>query len=106
ARRVRGRPLSFGTSGNLRSSDLVMYDRQTESWWQQFGGEALVGPYAGTRLRALPARIVSWHDFEHAHPRGLVLTRNTGFSRPYGQNPYTGYDDVSQPPFFPAAHPN
>src|SRR5262249_15674884 len=103
-RRVRGRTLSFGTTGNLRNSDLVMYDRQTESWWQQFGGEALVGDYAGTTLRQLPARIVAWRDFEHRHPHGLVLTRKTGFSRPYGENPYTGYDDVSSPPFFPAAH--
>jgi hypothetical protein len=103
-RTVRGRTLSFGTTGNLRNSDLVMYDRQTESWWQQFGGQALVGHYAGTRLRQLPARIVAWRDFARDHPHGLVLTRNTGFSRPYGQNPYSGYDDASRPPFFPVAH--
>jgi len=103
-RRVSGRTLSFGTTGNLRNSDLVMYDRQTESWWQQFGGEALVGRYTGARLRPLPARIVAWRDFERRHPHGLVLTRDTGFSRPYGQNPYTGYDDVSSPPFFRTAH--
>jgi hypothetical protein len=105
-RRAGGRILAFGTTGNLRNSDLVMYDRQTESWWQQFGGEALVGRYAGTRLRALPARIVAWREFERLHPHSLVLTRATGFSRPYGQNPYAGYDDVSTPPFFPAAHSN
>jgi hypothetical protein len=103
-RRVDERTLSFGTTGNLRNSDLVMYDRQTESWWQQFSGEALVGRYTGTRLRQLPARIVAWRDFERQHPHGLVLTRKTGFSRPYGENPYSGYDDVSSPPFFPAAH--
>jgi hypothetical protein len=103
-RRVGGRTLSFGTTGNLRNSDLVMYDRQTESWWQQFGGKALVGRYAGTRLQQLPARIVAWREFARRHPDGLVLTRNTGFSRPYGQNPYSGYDDASSPPFFPAAH--
>jgi hypothetical protein len=103
-RRVRGRTLSFGTTGNLRDSDLVMYDRMTESWWQQFGGEALVGRYAGMRLRILPARIVSWREFEQQHPNGRVLTRHTGYSRPYGENPYSGYDDASSPPFFPAAH--
>jgi hypothetical protein len=103
-RRVGGRTLSFGTTGNLRNSDLVMYDHQTESWWQQFGGESLVGRYAGTRLRQLPARIVAWREFERRHPHSLVLTRNTGFSRPYGENPYTGYDDASTPPFFPAAN--
>lgn len=105
-RRVEGRTLSFGTTGNLRNSDLVMYDRQTESWWQQFGGEALVGSYAGTRLRQLPARIVAWRDFISRYPHALVLSRDTGFSRPYGQNPYTGYDNASTPPFFPAARAN
>ncbi len=105
-RRSGGRTLSFGTTGNLRNSDLVMYDRQTESWWQQFGGLALVGRVAGVRLRQLPARIVSWRAFERLHPHGLVLTRKTGFSRPYGQNPYFGYDDADSPPFFPASHQN
>jgi hypothetical protein len=103
-RRVGGRTLSFGTTGNLRNSDLVMYDRQTESWWQQFGGEGVVGRYAGTRLRVLPARIVAWRNFRAEHPDGLVLSRETGYSRPYGDNPYAGYDDVSSPPFFPTAH--
>jgi len=103
-RRVRRHTLSFGTTGNLRNSDLVMYDRQTQSWWQQFGGEALVGRYAGTGLRTLPVRIVAWRQFERAHPQGLVLTRETGYSRPYGENPYTGYDDVSSPPLFPTAN--
>ena len=103
-RRVDGRTLSFGTTGNLRNSDLVMYDRQTESWWQQFGGEGVVGRYAGTPLKVLPARIVAWRSFRAEHPDGLVLSRETGYSRPYGENPYAGYDDVSSPPFFPAAH--
>jgi uncharacterized protein DUF3179 len=103
-RRLSGRTLDFATTGNLRDSDLVMYDRQTESWWQQFGGRGLVGRYAGATLRQLPARIISWHDFVREHPEGLVLTRATGYSRDYGQNPYVGYDSVSSPPFFPAAH--
>ena len=103
-RRVGRKTLDFGVSGNLRNSDLIMYDRQTESWWQQFGGEAIAGSYTGTRLRQLPARIVAWADFRRRHPNDLVLSRQTGYERPYGQNPYVGYDDVSQPPFFPAAH--
>ena len=105
-RRVGGRTLSFGTTGNLRFSDLVMYDRQTESWWQQFGGAGLVGRYAGARLRQLPARIISWARFHSSYPHGLVLTRATGYRRPYGENPYPGYDDLSTPPLFPAAHPD
>jgi Protein of unknown function (DUF3179) len=101
-RRVDGVVLDFGTTGKLRDSDLVMYDRQTESWWQQFSGRALVGKLAGQRLRQLPARIVSWREFRELHPSGLVLNRQTGFSREYGRNPYAGYDDVASPPFFPA----
>src|SRR6266542_3789159 len=95
-----GRTLDFGTTGKLRDSDLVMYDRQTESWWQQFSGQALVGKLAGTKLRQLPARIVSWRDFRQAHPSALVLDRETGSARDYGTNPYAGYDDIASPPIF------
>ncbi len=103
-RRLDGRVLDFGTTGNLRHSDLVMYDRQTESWWQQFGGEAIVGELTGKELRQLPASIVAWEDFRRAHPKGEVLSRDTGFSRSYGVNPYAGYDSVDSPPFFPSAN--
>ena len=105
-RRLDGRTLDFGTTGNLRSSDLVMYDRQTESWWQQFGGRALVGELTGERLEQIPARVVAWHEFQQAHPNGKVLSRETGHSRRYGENPYTGYDDVDSPPFFRTANPD
>ncbi len=91
-RRVGERLLDFGVSGNLRFSDLVMYDRQTDSWWQQLTGEALVGELAGTQLDFIPAPIVSWEEFQRAHPEGVVLSRETGFRRPYGFNPYQGYD--------------
>jgi hypothetical protein len=101
-RRVGRRVLDFGTTGKLRDSDLVMYDRQTESWWQQFGGKALVGELAETKLRQLPARIVSWGDFRRSHPSALVLNRETGFVRDYGENPYAGYDDIASPPIFEA----
>jgi Protein of unknown function (DUF3179) len=103
-RRVEGTTLEFGTTGNLRNSDLVMYDRQTESWWQQFSGEAVVGRYAGKKLRQLPAHIVAWREFERDHPDGRVLSRDTGYSRPYGRNPYAGYDEAGTSPIFPAAH--
>jgi hypothetical protein len=105
-RRVGGRVLEFGTTGELRNSDLVMYDRQTESWWQQFTGQALVGSLAGQQLREVPSSIVSWAAFRSQHPAGLVLSRDTGYSRPYGTNPYPGYDSVNSPPFFPVDHGN
>ena len=98
-RRVDGLVLDFGTTGQLRHSDLVMYDRQTESWWQQFTGAGIVGHYAGTTLERLPAEIVAFADFRAAHPRGRVLSRDTAHSRPYGRNPYAGYDDAGQIPF-------
>jgi hypothetical protein len=87
-----GRVLDFGVTGKLRFSDLVMYDRQTESWWQQITGEAIVGEMTGTRLEFIPSPIVSWSEFKVARPDGKVLSRDTGFRRPYGENPYTGYD--------------
>jgi hypothetical protein len=99
-RRLDGTPYDFGTTGKLRESDLVMYDRQTESWWQQFSGKALVGELAGKELEQLPARIASWKELSEAHPDALVLNRDTGFVRDYGTNPYVGYDDVESPPIF------
>ena len=89
----------FGTTGNLRNSDLVMYDRQTESWWQQASGEAIVGQYAGRFLRQVPAQIVSLADFQADYPGGRVLSRDTGLDRSYGTNPYLGYDRADNPPF-------
>jgi hypothetical protein len=103
-RRVAGRVLDFGTTGRLRYSDLVMYDRQTESWWQQFTGKGIVGHYAGTELKTIPSEIVAFEDFERAHRlNGLVLSRETGHARPYGRNPYAGYDRIDQHPFLFAA---
>ncbi|MBI2935563.1 MAG: DUF3179 domain-containing protein [Chloroflexi bacterium] len=98
-RRLEGRVYDFGTTGNLRWSDLIMWDRQTESWWQQVTGEAIVGELAGKKLALFPASIVSWADFKKAHRDGKVLSRETGFSRPYGTNPYVGYDEADVPPF-------
>ena len=96
---INGELLTFGTSGNLRLSDLVMWDRQTESWWQQFNGEAIVGDLTGTRLELIPSGIISWEDFKTKHPEGQVLSVNTGFQRNYGRNPYTGYDNITSYPF-------
>lgn len=96
---VDGQLLSFGTSGNLRNSDLVMWDRQTESWWQQFEGRAIVGRLMGQLLVQLPATISAWQDVRETFPDAKVLSRETGVDRPYGRNPYVGYDDINQKPF-------
>ena len=96
-RTLEGVLYDFGTTGNVRNSDLVMYDRQTESWWQQITGEAIIGKLTGKKLTFLPASIVSWSDFKAANLDGKVLSRDTGFSRTYGVNPYTGYDRPDNP---------
>jgi hypothetical protein len=98
-RRLNGVVYDFGASGSLRNSDLVMWDRQTESWWQQFTGEAIIGELTGEKLSLLASTIVAWDDFKTFHPDGRVLSRDTGFNRDYGQNPYAGYDQVDLPPF-------
>ena len=98
-RKLGGEVLDFGTTGKLRKSDLVMYDRQSESWWQQFTGKGIVGRYAGATLVQLSSTIAAFEDFRKGYPRGRVLSRQTGFNRPYGKNPYRGYDRFGDIPF-------
>lgn len=98
-RTVNGEVFDFGTTGRLRFSNLIMYDHQTETWWQQAEGKGIVGKLTGTQLVFVPAAIISWEEFKKANPDGLVLSRDTGFVRNYGSNPYVGYDDVNNPPF-------
>jgi hypothetical protein len=98
-RTVHGRVLDFGTTGRLHFSNLIMYDRQTETWWQQATGLAIAGTLTGTQLVFRSAALLSWAAFKAAHPSGRVLSRDTGYHRPYGENPYTGYDTVDQRPF-------
>jgi hypothetical protein len=102
-RTVDGRTLDFGTSGSLYLSALVMYDRQTESLWTHFDGKAVVGTLAGAELEVLPLSTVAWGDFRRAHPDAQVLSKATGYERPYGRNPYRNYDQSDGPlrGFFP-----
>ena len=90
--RLEGRELELGVSGMLRHSDMIMYDRQTESWWQQFTGEAIVGELLGKKLTPLPALLESWGAYKARHPDGLVMARPAEHARHYGANPYRGYD--------------
>jgi len=96
---VDGKLLDFGTSGKLYRSNLVMYDRQTESLWPQALGRAVVGPLTGTNLEFVPVQMVSWEDWRRQYPDGRVLSRDTGHVRSYGTNPYEGYDDADSAPF-------
>ncbi len=98
-RRFDGQVLDFGTTGRLRHSDLVMYDRQTETWWQQATGQGLVGDYAGERLEFIASPLVSWETFKRTHPEGRVLSRDTGHARAYGSNPYVRYDELNRDPY-------
>jgi Protein of unknown function (DUF3179) len=102
---IDGELLDFGTSGKLYNSNLVMYDRQSGTYWAQATGVAIVGPYSGEQLEFVPARIVSFGDWRAEHPDGLVLSRNTGVERPYGENPYAGLD-TSERPFLFAGEPD
>lgn len=104
-RRAGERVLDFGTTGKLRNSDLVMYDRQTESWWQQFTGEAIVGELTGTELKLVPARLESFAEFKQRHPDGRLLIPNDPKLRDYGRNPYVGYDGGSAPFLYRGDYP-
>ena len=99
-RTVRGVETTFGTSGSLYFANLVMYDRTTESLWNQIDGRAVVGVLTGDTLRQVPSTMVAWSDFREARPGALVLDRDrTGARRSYGTNPYTGLDDPDGQPF-------
>ena len=98
-RNHQGITYDFGTSGLLRHSDLVMYDRQTESLWQQFTGEAIVGVMTGEQLMMIPSGLIGFEQFQAAYPADKILSKETGYSREYGRNPYPGYDDIRNNPF-------
>lgn len=103
-RRVDGAVLEFGVSGKLRNSDMVMFDRQSESWWQQAIGEGIVGSYMGARLKPLPSWMEGWGEFKARNPQGLVMDE-PAFGRPYGANPYAQYDSSSRPFLFSGEMP-
>ena len=106
-RELDGEAVEFGTTGMLRNSDLVMYDRETESWWQQITAEAVVGELTGAELEVLPSQVLAWRQVQRLHPDAQVLSRETGFDRDYGSNPYTAYDsDPGSQPFLFEGQPD
>jgi uncharacterized protein DUF3179 len=90
-RKIEGEPVEFGTSGKLYNSNLIMYDRLTGSYWTQIGGQAVIGPLTGTRLQPVTIHTVTWLDAKMRYPRAEVLSRETGFNRAYGTDPYGSY---------------
>lgn len=90
-REIEGEPVQFGVSGQLYNSDLLMYDRKTDSFWSQITGTAVVGPLAGTVLPFYPSEIMTWDDWRQTYPDSAVLSPDTGFSRDYSVDPYSGY---------------
>lgn len=99
-RRLDGKPVTFGTTGKLRNSDLIMYDRGEENWWQQFSGRAIVGKRAGDKLKSLPSFLISFDLFRERYPDGEVLEAHPSRAAQSGINPYRGYDTAKLPFLF------
>ena len=90
-REINGEAVEFGTSGKLYNSNLIMYDRMTETYWSQIGGRAVIGELTGHRLELVPAQTVFWGEWKELRPDAEVLSRDTGFRRSYGRDPYGNY---------------
>ena len=94
-RKIQGEEVEFGTSGKLYNTNLIMYDRRTETYWQQIGGMAILGPLTGLKLKLLDSNVVGWGEFKNLNPDAEVLSQNTGFPRSYGRDPYGNYNTDS-----------
>jgi hypothetical protein len=100
---IRGNPVAFGTSWKLYNNNLVMYDRLTRSLWSEMLGQAIAGNLAGYMLERVPSDLMTWGQWKNLYPNTLILSRDTGYSRAYGSNPYGGYYTDSQI-LFPLSH--
>jgi len=89
--KINGQEVEFGTSGKLYNSNLVMYDRMTNSEWSQALGIAITGELAGYELKKIPFDVISWKDWKSTYPETLILTTDTGHIRAYGSDPYGNY---------------
>ena len=90
--KVNGRKLTFGVSGLLYQSDMLLYDHQTESLWSQIKSEAVTGSLTGARLKLLPSTHTNWESWKAKHPEIRVLSDDTGYRRDYDRDPYQGYE--------------
>jgi len=102
-RSLDGEAVEFGTTGKLYNSNLVMYDRKTDTWWTQIDGKAIVGELTGRELTEISIDTVAWREWKQAHPDSEVLSQDTGFSRSYGRDPYGSYYEDSYL-MFPVEH--
>ncbi len=100
---VNGRDHEFGVSGLLYNSDVLMYDRETDSLWSQLMRQAVTGPMKGSRLQQLPLSHTSWNEWAERYPETRVLSNKTGYSRNYRVNPYPNYGRDGKL-YFPVAH--
>jgi len=92
----------FGVSGLLYNSDVLLYDRKTESLWSQILAQAISGPQKGRKLKVIPLIHTSWEGWREQHPESVVLSTNTGYSRDYTKSPYGGYEKSNEI-FFPVS---
>ena len=95
-RKLQDRVYKFGVSGLLYQSDLLMFDRETDSLWSQIGANAVTGALIGQRLELLRSKITTWKAWREAHPQTTILSRNTGHDRAYGLTPYGDYDTSTE----------
>ena len=84
--------LTFGVSGLLYNSDMLLYDRKTRSLWSQIMRQAVSGPMKGAKLEAIPIDHTRWSDWRQRHPDTLVLSTETGYQRDYSRSPYLDYE--------------
>jgi hypothetical protein len=98
-RKIEGRVVEFGNTGSLYNSNLIMYDKETESYWTQIDGLAIIGNLTGTKLKPISIDTVVWRDWRNAHPDSQVLSQDTGYDRNYGKDPYGSYYENSYIPF-------
>jgi cytochrome c biogenesis protein CcdA len=101
-RNVLGKTLTFGVSGFLLESNMIMFDRENESLWQQSTGKILAGDSLDTQLNLIPMQLMTISEVKRQYPKALVLSENTGYQRDYTRNPYSGYEDSEEFIFSPS----
>ena len=102
-RTIKDQAVSFGVSGKLYESNVLLYDHQTESLWSQLQAAAVTGELTGTRLVPVVSLTTTWQAWREKHPETLVLSTQTGFRRDYGRLPYSQYA-TSPHLMFPVRH--